>query len=989
MQTKRFLIAAAALICLAAPAAKAGYSSAVLALNPVAYWPLNETNQPPAALISVTGTNYGSLGDSLNAAFTGDTVFGYPGALAGSTDTADSFNEQAQSAAPASPLVSVTPPFTIEAWILLHDDGTYWGWRGVLSDMDAVSTNYSGWTLYIDYNWAHIGQYSFTTCAMHGSTNSLELDLSTPGSIREEQWYHVAIVVTPEGGATNVYAYINGTLVNGPVALPAFVPNDGLNGGFTMGDRSDNTGWNFDGALDEVAFYTSALSAGTILAHYQAGTNASRATPYPNLIQQSSPALYYRMDEVPNTQLGPYPQAWPVATNLGSLGALANGWYQPGTTPGLPGPTNAGFGPVSRAAGFSTDGIESTDTGGPAVLCAPFDETSLASSDGMALAAWVQVPEGSTNWFQTVVGRSDGSYRFDVDTSGNPHFAANPNGDIVGSVALNDGQWHFWVGVYDPVAKQLYLYIDGLLAAQEWAEPLGNLTTYLLIGGAPDYHNRNFVGSVAHVAVWTNALSVSQIQSLYESVGFPPTEAQLSTYAFTLDDGGNGTLAASVVGTPPLGFQWYEVTTSNETNALPGQTNSTLTFTDVQAAQSGYMYFVVATNVYGTASSPAAALTVAAGAPQIVVDVTPASVQVPVGVSITYSVQVIGTWPFSYQWYLNDTTLIPGATNASYTVIAPAGATTYSVTITNSVGQTTSSFATLIGLTIPPPVITFNTSGTDWTRNGNVTTAGFKNNVLTLTDNQGGEAETAFYNTPQYIDGFAAFFTFQMSYTAGATPADGTTFCIQDSEAGTSALGGNGGSLGYNGVTNSAALELNLYPYANGGSGIQFGTNGLTPDTTPSTLPYMPVSPVNLDSGDPINVWLYYLAGTAYVRLTDTTTSASFSTAFNVGPLRNALGADTAYIGFTAGTGGDESTQTVSNFRFSYTTAPELTITRNGSSVTVSWPVSVSTFFVLQQSASLSGPWTAVSPSPVIVNGQNTWSPPGPSVMQFLRLALQ
>ncbi|MGO8926101.1 MAG: LamG-like jellyroll fold domain-containing protein [Limisphaerales bacterium] len=978
---------AAALTMLAAPASHAAYSNAVIALNPVAYWPLSETTQPPAGLISVTGTNYGSLGDSLNSTFIGDTVFGYPGALASGTDTADSFNEQAQSAAPASPLVSVTPPFTIEAWIQMHDDGTYWGTCGVLSDMDAVSSDYSGWTLYIDED--NIGQFTFVTHAQNGTTPSLKLDLSTPGSIQEQQWNHVAIVVTPEGGVTNVYAYINGTQVNGPVVLTNFVPNDGLNGGFTMGDRSDNTGWNCDGALDEVAFYTSALSAATILAHYQAGTNSSPATPYPNLIQQSSPALYYRMNEVPNTQFGPYPQAWPVAANLGSLGALANGWYQPGTTPGLPGPTNAGFGPVSRATGFSTDGLPSTTTAGPAVLCAPFDETALASSDGMTLAAWVQVPLGLVSWFQTVVGRSDGSYRFDVDTSGNPHFAANPNGDIIGQVALNDGLWHFWVGVYDPVAKQLDLYIDGLLAAHEGASPLGNLTTYLLIGGAPDYHNRNFVGSVAHVAVWTNALSVSQIQGLYSSAGGVPPGVQLSTYAFTLDDGANGTLTASVVGSSPLGIQWYEVTTSNETNALPGQTSDTLAFTDVQAAQNGYMYFVVATNAYGTASSPPATLTVVAGPPQIQVDVTPASQQVPVGVPITYSVQVTGTLPFSYQWYLNGTTLIPGATNASYTVIAPTGTTTYSVTIKNSVGQTPSSTATLIGVTTPPPVTTFNTSGTDWTLNGNVATAGFSNNVLTLTDNTGGEAESAFYNTPQYIGGFVAFFTYQMSATAGATPADGTTFCIQDSPAGTSALGGGGGDLAYYGITNSAALELNLYTGAHGGSGFQFGTNGMTPDSAVPTSPYMPVSPVNLNSGDPINVWLYCLAGTAYVLLTDTTTSASFSTTLNVGSLRDAIGADTAYIGFTGATGGDEASQMVSNFRFSYTTAATLSAAKNGTNLVVSWPVSVATFFKLQQSSAVTGPYTNVVTQPVVSGLQNQVTVPATGAGQFYRLNLQ
>jgi hypothetical protein len=975
---------AAVLTMLAAPASHAAYSNAVTALNPVAYWPLSETTQPPNP-VALTAPNLGTLGSSQDATYTGDVLFGYPGALASSTDSADSFNGfNARGAAPYSPSAESGLPFTIEAWILAHDDGTYWGTTCVLSDVDANSPR-SGWLIYMDIS--NLGQYTFRTYNQNGTSDSLSMDLSTAGSIQVEQWYHVAIVVSNAVTVTNVYGFINGELVAGPVVLPAYVPNDGAAGAFTLGDRSDNVGYTADEALDEVAYYTNALDAATILAHYQAGTNPSPATAYSTLVQQSHPTLYYRMDEAPTGQ--PYPVAFPVAVNHGSLGALANGWYRPGTTPGLPGPTNSGFGPFSYAAGFSTNGAESTDTAGPAVLCAPFDQPSLASSSGMTLAAWVQVPLELVSWFQTVVGRSDESYRFDVDQSGFPHFAANPNGDIVGQVAINDGLWHFWVGVYDPVAKQLNLYIDGLLAAQSSATPLGNIISYLLIGGAPDYLGRNFVGSVAHVAVWTNALSASQIQGLYGSAGGVPPGVQLSTYAFTLDDGANGTLTASVAGTPPLGVQWYEVNTSSETNALAGQTSDTLTLTDVQAAQNGYMYFVVATNAYGTASSPPATLTVVAGPPQIQVDVAPASQQVPVGVPITYSVQVSGTLPFSYQWYLNGTTLIPGATNASYTVIAPTGTTTYSVTIKNSVGQTPSSTATLIGVTTPPPVITLNTSGTDWTLNGNVATAGFNNNVLTLTDNTGGEAESAFYNTPQYIDGFVAFFTYQMSATAGATPADGTTFCIQDSEAGTSALGGGGGDLAYYGITNSAALELNLYSGAHGGSGFQFGTNGMTPDAAVPTAPYMPVSPVNLNSGDPINVWLYCLGGTAYVLLTDTTTSASFSTTLNVGPLRNAIGADTAYIGFTGATGGDESSQMVSNFRFSYTTAATLSVGKNGTNVVLSWPVSVATFFKLQQSSAVTGPYTNVVTQPVVSGLQNQVTVPATGAGQFYRLDLQ
>ncbi|MGO9200355.1 MAG: LamG-like jellyroll fold domain-containing protein [Limisphaerales bacterium] len=985
MLSKRWIIpAAAALACLAVPAARADYSNAVLALNPVAYWPLTETTQPPASPVSVTAVNLGTLGADGDAPFTGDIVCGYPGALAGSTDAADSFNGfNARAEAPYSQQSSTSPPFTIEAWLLPHDDGTYWGTQCVLSDVDATSPR-SGWLIYMDV--ANIGQYTFRTYATNGTSTSLSLNLGAAGSIKVGNWYHLAVVVSNSVTVTNVYGYINGALVAGPAVLPAYVPDDGQNGGgFTMGDRSDNSGYTSVTVLDEVAYYTNALDAATVLAHYQAGTNPAPATPYPTLVQQEHPVLYYRMDES-TTQQGPTPGGLPVAANLGSFGALADGYYQSGTSPGLAGPTNAGFGATSYACGFSTGALQSSTTAGPGVLCAPYEEPSFNFTEAMTLTAWVRVPNSFPQWFQTVVGHADESYRLDVDTTGMPHFAANPNPDIVGTVALDDGLWHFWAGVVDPVAAAYYLYIDGTLAAQSAASPLLNMDCYLLIGGGPDYLNRNFVGDICHVAVFSNALSATQIKGLFNSVGTAPS-LFLPVSQFSIDQNAAGGVSASVAGTEPLQLQWYYVDTSGNTNLAPGEIAATLSLTNVQPAQSGDGYFLIVNNAYGSVTSGVATLTVLSGLPQIQVDVTPASQLVPVGVPITYSVAVTGTSPFSYQWYMNTTMPIPGATNASYTLTAPLGVNTYGVTVINSAGQTKSATATLNGANIPPPVITLNGSGTDWAINGNVASAGIVNNVLTLTDDAGGEHSSAFFNTLQYIDGFAAFFTYQMSATN--TPADGTTFCIQNSAEGTAALGGGGGGLGFNGITNSVAFELNLYPYAHGGTGIQFGTNGLTADTTPSTSPYFAPGSVNLISGDPINVRLYYFQGALDLLMTDATAKTSYSTALDIGSLRDYVGADSAYIGFTAATGGAQSAQTVSNFRFSYTTAPVLSVANNGAKALISWPATVATFFVLEQSSSLAGPWSNVSTSPVVLNGQNQVSVTSSNTAQFYRLDLQ
>ncbi|HEV2318335.1 MAG TPA: hypothetical protein VGV18_01190, partial [Verrucomicrobiae bacterium] len=47
------------ILAISAMTARADYSSGILSLNPVGYWPLNETNAPPQTF---TAKNSGSLG---------------------------------------------------------------------------------------------------------------------------------------------------------------------------------------------------------------------------------------------------------------------------------------------------------------------------------------------------------------------------------------------------------------------------------------------------------------------------------------------------------------------------------------------------------------------------------------------------------------------------------------------------------------------------------------------------------------------------------------------------------------------------------------------------------------------------------------------------------------------------------------------------------------------------------------------------------------
>src|ERR1051325_4534708 len=79
---------------------------------------------------------------------------------------------------------------------------------------------------------------------------------------------------------------------------------------------------------------------------------------------------------------------------------------------------------------------------------------------------------------------------------------------------------------------------------------------------------------------------------------------------------------------------------------------------------------------------------------------------------------------------------------------------------------------------------------------------------LRLTSNASSQIGGAWFTTPQAVEGgFDTTFQFQITSQVGGG-ADGFAFVIQNSGAGTSALGGAGGQIGYQGITNRLAVQF-------------------------------------------------------------------------------------------------------------------------------------------------------------------------------------
>lgn len=185
--------------------------------------------------------------------------------------------------------------------------------------------------------------------------------------------------------------------------------------------------------------------------------------------------------------------------------------------------------------------------------------------------------------------------------------------------------------------------------------------------------------------------------------------------------------------------------------------------------------------------------------------------------------------------------------------------------------------------------------------------AGLNDSRLQLTNGGLFQAASAFYSTPVNIRSFSSDFTFQLSYAN----ADGFTFAIQNNAA--TSIGSNAGSLGYGsgdtaGIPKSIAIKFDLYNNSGeGNNSIGLFTNGTAP-VTPSID--LTGSGISLRSGDLMSVHLAYDGSNLTMNITDQATGATFYAKWIV-DIRTVVGGDTAYVGFTAGTGGAGASQKI------------------------------------------------------------------------------
>lgn len=757
--------------------AQSAYYQAVTNLAPAAYWPLQETVQPPVGDIE---TNIGTLGQSANAVYSSSRVAKGTGGATADGDTAAAFLGNTTGygalsggflAVPLTdPRVSVaSSSFSVEAWV---NAANYNGFVGIVCQAGGNpgglngTTNQAGWCLSGQYlpsfDSSNLRGFSFHVYNGQSATGNGAprggAEVVVPIGYSLNTWYH--LVATFDG--VNCSLYVNGTNLSSmgyrlPMPAGTSYVRDTWDP-LLIGTSRNLNGNNYVGAIDEVAVYTNVLTAGQIQNHYNTGLNPSPSIPYPQVIANDNAYMYWRMN-APSYD-APDPSTYPAASyyssggvvmNVGS-GTLANSVYGTASKPGMPGPQFPGLldpsnGGHSYAAaingiGGANGGNANINIGNGVtdVSAIPIDAGYNAALDPKAppfsISIWFKGDPTDANGgqrFQNIVGHTDSGWRATMDTTGKVHFKPGNNGsEITSARVYNDGAWHHLVGTCTTTAENLY--IDGVLdttagSATTFAGSLqdvmiGGDAQYLNSGGGTNntipantnsYNQRNFAGSVAHFAFFTNALTGAQVTNLYQSVSAPPVV--LGQPAGPRTQAGGTALSFGVVasGSAPISYQWYRTNAGGGTVMLAddnvkyvGSTSLQVTVSNLVDADSG-TYFVVVSNNYGAVTSSVATT---AGQLQVyseplITAQSPAGGTYKVGVGQTpqvFSASVIAaTNGLTYQWYTNGTA-IPGATATVLPLPAAQAANNgivLSFVASNSFGAATNAPVTVSIVTLP------------------------------------------------------------------------------------------------------------------------------------------------------------------------------------------------------------------------------------------------------------------------------------------------
>jgi PKD repeat protein len=469
------------------------YSTAVLADDPVNYWPLNDT---------AGSTSYDWAGAS-DLTVNSPVTRGVGGALVGQTATAARFPGTNNGFAASSERISGPQTFGIEAWFKTTSTS---GGKivGFGNNRTGTSTNYDRHVYMLPSGAITFGVYP-------GSSQTI----NSSKTYNDGQWHHVVAGL----GSDGMTLYIDGVRV---AARTDITSAQDYTGYWRIGGDTPWAGatW-FNGDIDEVAIYGAPLTRSEVQGHYVAsGRELAGATApadaYGAAVYGLEPSLYWRLNEASGTTVNDY-------SGAGAAGSI--------------------FGSATRAVDGALVGVSNSATrfsGGQAISTTSFDNPTVYS-----LEAWFKTTSTSGGKIIGFGNSSNGN-----SSSYDRHVYMNNNGRLTfgvwtgqeqtinTSTAYNDGSWHHVLATQGGTG--MALYVDGQLIGTNPTTTPQNYSGYWHVGGDVTWGGNGweFRGDIDEVAVYPVQLSAAVAASHYQ-IGAnvqPPNEAPTASFTTSVSD---------------------------------------------------------------------------------------------------------------------------------------------------------------------------------------------------------------------------------------------------------------------------------------------------------------------------------------------------------------------------------------------------------------------------------------------------------------------
>ena len=332
----------------------------------------------------------------------------------------------------------------------------------------------------------------------------------TPLSVPLNTWTHILVTYDSDNPTTDPIIYLNGSAVTLTETIaPSGTHVSDASSNLILGNRNDGV-TTFDGLLNDLAIWSSTLTANEVTALYNSGLPLLPTADSGNYASSSDLVGYWRNDGV---------TTWLDRSTNSNNGTVS------GSPASIIVPEGLNEGRDSQGYYFSdTDSISSGIRFKGAEYIDVQDSESLdfGTSD-FTLECWLKTTDQG---FVRILDKRNSSsgYTLNLNTSEVVHLELNDgsgNTGFASSTAVNDGNWHH-IAVSVNRSSNALFYIDGSLdATQNISAKNGSLdsTSNLIIGAdAPNGDSLFLNGSIDEIKIYKGkVLSASEVLKNYNN----------------------------------------------------------------------------------------------------------------------------------------------------------------------------------------------------------------------------------------------------------------------------------------------------------------------------------------------------------------------------------------------------------------------------------------------------------------------------------------